>query len=107
LGDVSLLLRKALRRVLDDLDDWFQLVPLEFLFGIPVLGEEVDSTGISLWRMPLHRVLVDVGAPAGFGRHDQLAVLYARRIGDEEQVEVATAYPAQFWRLCELVASQH
>jgi hypothetical protein len=33
--------------------------------------------------MPLHRVFVDVGAPAGLGRHDQLAVLYARRIRDE------------------------
>ena len=33
--------------------------------------------------MPLHRVLVDVGAPAGLHGHDQVAVLYARRLGDE------------------------
>jgi hypothetical protein len=33
--------------------------------------------------MPLHHVLVDVGAPTGLGRHDQLAVVYARRLGDK------------------------
>ena len=33
--------------------------------------------------MPLYHILVDVGAPAGLGGHDQVAVLYARRLGDE------------------------
>jgi hypothetical protein len=33
--------------------------------------------------MPLHHILVDVGAPAGLRGHDQVAVLYARRLGDE------------------------
>ena len=33
--------------------------------------------------MPFHRILVNVSAPAGLGRHDQVAVLYARRLGDE------------------------
>src|SRR4029077_11182634 len=33
--------------------------------------------------MPLHHLFVDVGAPAWLGRHDQLAVLYARRLGNE------------------------
>jgi hypothetical protein len=32
--------------------------------------------------MPLHHILVDVGSPAGLGRHDQVAVLYTRRLGD-------------------------
>ena len=33
--------------------------------------------------MPLHHILVDVGAPAGLRGHDQVAVLYARRRGDQ------------------------
>src|SRR5215813_7941737 len=37
----------------------------------------------SLRRMSLHRILVDVGAPAGLGWNDQVTVLYARHLGDE------------------------
>jgi hypothetical protein len=51
--------REALRRVLDDLDEWLQLVWLELihdLFGLPV-SQRSDSTGISLRRMPLARYL--------------------------------------------------
>src|SRR4029077_9585446 len=33
--------------------------------------------------MPLHHLIVDVGAPTWLGRHDQLAALYARRVGNE------------------------
>src|SRR6516165_12724103 len=38
---------------------------------------------LSAWRMSAHSILIDVGAPPGPRRHDDLAVLDLRRVGDQ------------------------
>jgi hypothetical protein len=39
----------------------------------------IDLTGITSGQLP-HRGLIDIGAPAGLRRHDQVSILDARRL---------------------------